>query len=171
MARGEMPQTAQVATSVSANARQNIADTKPMAVAFCSLAIIVSLVLGVGLVSHGVLRHIVQTLPLWVGVVFGFRGSRSAGWLALPSFIFWFVLMVFIWLFLLGIARIVTGHFTPIEIVMTIIVGAASAVGTAIFLRIRSSLSALGAATIFLVMASLQWICFRLSLLPSIAHR
>ena len=164
-----MHQTAQVA-SASASAQQAAAD-QPMAIAFCSLAIIVSLVLGVGLVSHGVLRHIVQTLPLWFGVVFGFRRSRSAGWLALPSFLFWFVLMVFIWLFLLKLARIVTGTFTPIEIAMTLIVGAASAIGAATFFRIRSSLSPLSAATIFLVMASLQWACFRLSLLPSIAHR
>ena len=168
-----MHQTAQIAAtaSASASAQQDAADAQPMAIAFCSLAIIVSLVLGVGLVSHGVLRHIVQTLPLWLGVVFGFRRSPSAGWLALPSFLFWFVLMVFIWLFLLKIARIVTGTFTPIEIAMTLIVAAASAIGTATFFRIRSSLSALSAATIFVVMASLQWLCFRLSLLPSIAHR
>jgi hypothetical protein len=166
-----MQQSAHVATTASATAPQLAADTKPIAITFCSLAIIVSLVLGVGLVSHGVLRHIVQTLPLWFSVIFGFRRSHTAGWLALPSFIFWFVLMVIIWLYLLGIARIITGTFSPIEIAMTIIVAAASLIGTAVFFRIRSLLSPLRAATLFLVMASFQWACFRMSLFSSIAHR
>jgi hypothetical protein len=166
-----MQQSAHVATTASATAPQLAADTKPIAITFCSLAIIVSLVLGVGLVSHGVLRHIVQTLPLWFSVIFGFRRSHTAGWLALPSFIFWFVLMVIIWLYLLGIARIITGTFSPIEIAMTIIVAAASLIGTAVFFRIRSLLSPLRAATLFLVMASFQWVCFRVSLFSSIAHR
>ena len=166
-----MQPSAHVATTVSATAPQLAADTKPIAITFCSLAIIVSLVLGVGLVSHGVLRHIVQTLPLWFSVIFGFRRSHTAGWFALPSFIFWFVLMVIIWLYLLGIARIITGTFSPIEIAMTIIVATASLIGIAVFFRIRSLLSPLRAATLFLVMASFQWVCFRVSLFSSIAHR
>ena len=166
-----MQRAAQFATTTPTSALEHATNVKPLVIASCCLAIILALVFGVGLVSHGVLRHIVQTLPLWLGVIFGFRRSRSAGWLALPSFLFWFVLMVFIWLYVLGIARIITGTFSPIEIAMTIIVGAASLIGTAIFFRIKSSLSPLQAATLFVVMASAQWVCFRLSLLPAIAQR
>jgi hypothetical protein len=32
----------------------------------------------VGVANHGVLRQIVQTLPLWVPIVLGFRGSEFA---------------------------------------------------------------------------------------------
>ena len=46
--------------------------------------------------------------------------------------------MVAIWFYLLGRARIVTGHFTIIEIAMTVVVGMASAFGIVQALRIRS---------------------------------
>jgi len=136
-----------------------------------SLAIIAALVLGVGLGSHLVLRHLVQTLPSWVAVILSFRRSRAAGWVALPLFSFWFVVMAFIWLYLLGIARLVSGHFTLLEIAMTIIVGIASVTGTWASIRLRSFAAGWRAAAIFLIFAGLQLACFRLSLLPGIAHR
>jgi len=40
-----------------------------------------------------------------------------------------------IWLFLLGWVRVISGHFSPIEIVLTIIIGAASLVGLVVSLR------------------------------------
>jgi hypothetical protein len=141
----------------------------PPAIAWCCLAIILALVVGVGAPDHLVLRHVVQTLPLWAAVVLGFRRSSATGWLALPFFLFWLVLMTFIWLFVLGIARIVT--FSPLEIAMTILVGAASIVGVVMFARIRSRLPVWGMAALFVVAAAVQWVCFRMSLLPAIAHR
>src|SRR6266436_1310820 len=74
---------------------------KPVAMAICSLAIIIALVVGVGLASNLVLRDVVQTLPLWIAVVLGFRRSRATGWVALPLFLFCLTLMVIIWLYLL----------------------------------------------------------------------
>src|SRR5215813_13271693 len=49
----------------------------PVYVAVCSLLIIFALVLGVGLASNLVLRHMVQIVPFWVAVVLGFRCSRD----------------------------------------------------------------------------------------------
>lgn len=144
---------------------------RSMLVGICSLAIIAALVLGVGLGSHLVLRHVVQTLPLWVAVSLGFRRRRTAGWAGLPAFLFWLVLMIFIWLYLLGISRILSGHFTPLEIAMTIVVGIASAAGIWASVRLRSLVSAWAAAAIFIVVASVQFVCFRLSFLPGIAQR
>lgn len=143
----------------------------PVDIAACCLAIILALVVGVGVPDHLVLRHVVQTLPLWAAVLLGFRRSAATGWLALPFFLFWFVLMTFIWLFLLGISRIVTGTFSPLEIAMTIIVGLASLIGIALFARIKSGLPAWGAAALFIIAAAAQFACFRASLLPSIARR
>jgi len=68
----------------------------PVYVAVCSLLIIFALVLGVGLASNLVLRHMVQTVPFWVAVVLGFRRSHATSWAALPLFLFWLVLMVLI---------------------------------------------------------------------------
>src|SRR5690348_13651539 len=88
-------------------------------IGLCSLGILVALHV-VGAVSHGSLRHEVQTLALWVPIVAGFNKREFSRWCALPCFIFWFVIMALIWLFLLGIAHVFSGNFSPIEIAKTI---------------------------------------------------
>ena len=87
----------------------------PKWIASCSLAVLIALYV-VGAVSNGSLRHEVQTLPLWLPIVLGFRGREVSKWWALPCFVFWLAIVVFIWLFLLGWARILSGHYTPVEI-------------------------------------------------------
>jgi hypothetical protein len=134
---------------------------QPLVVAGCSPAIIAALVLGVGIGSHLVLRHVVQTLPLWVAFTLGLRRSPAAGWAGLPVFLFWLVLMAVIWLYLLGVSTMLSGHFTGLEIAMTIAVGIASGVGIVAFFRLKSHL----------VLTAVQLVCFRLSFLPAIAHR
>ena len=137
---------------------------------FCCLFIIVAL-LVVGSVSHGVIRHIVQTSPLWVAIVLGVRGSELSKWTALPCFVFWLVVMVLIWLFLLGLARVITGTFSPVEVAMTIIVGLASFAGLARALKTRTSVPFWKAAALVIVLAIVQIAALRISLLPAIAHR
>jgi len=144
---------------------------QPLVVACCSLAIIAALVLGVGVGSHLVLRHIVQTLPLWVAITFGLRRSRVAGWVGLPLFLSWLLLMALIWLYLLGVSNMMSGHFTGLEITMTVVVGLASGVGIVAFFRLKSDLSGWGRTIIFVVLAAFQFACLRLSFLPAIAHR
>src|SRR5438552_6904601 len=108
-------------------------------VGYCSLAILIALyIVGAVSVPAGSLRHEVQTLPLWVPIVAGVQNRRFAKWAALPCFIFWLAIMIAIWLFLLGWARIVTGRFFPTEIVMTLVVGAASLTGIIACLRWRT---------------------------------
>src|SRR5438067_4448300 len=93
--------------------------TYARAVAYSSLAILMALyVVGAVSVPPGSLRHEVQTLPLWFPIVAGFQKRELAKWAALPCLIFWLTIMLFIWLFLLGFARIVTGRFSPTEIAM-----------------------------------------------------
>jgi hypothetical protein len=138
--------------------------------ALCCLAILLALYV-VGAVSHGVLRHIVQTLPLWVPIVLGLRASEFAKWSALPCLIFWLVLMVLIWLFLLGWAHIVSGRFSPVEIAMTLIVGLACVCGLGVALRWRTAVRPPSAAAVAGLFTALQLLALRVSLLPSIAHR
>ncbi len=137
---------------------------------FCCVAVIAAL-LVVGAVSHGVLRHVVQTSPLWVAIVLGARRSPWSKWAALPCFVFWLVLMTAIWLFLLGWARIVTGTFSPTEIAMTVIVGLASLVGIVRGFTMSSGVLGLRAAVIVVLVGALQVAALRVSLLPAIAHR
>lgn len=150
------------------------ANTKPSApiyVASCCLFIILALVLGVGLASNLLLRHIVQTAPLWVAVALGFRRSHAAPWVALPFFLFWLLLMALIWAYLLGISTFFSGKFSPVEIAMTFVVGAASIVGIICFFAFKSDLSRVAGIGLFVMMAVIQWGCFRLSFVPAIAHR
>jgi hypothetical protein len=150
---------------------EGLTSAETLIIAVCCLTIIAALVLGVGLATNLVLRHIVQTAPLWIGVILGFRHSRAASWAAIPLFIVWLVLMALIWLYLLGISNLLSGHFSPIEIAMTIIVGAAAIVGIGGCIRFKSSLSPTRAGGIFLLMLVLQLACLRVSFLPAIAHR
>jgi hypothetical protein len=137
-------------------------------IAWTSLAVLIALYV-VGAVSNGSLRHEVQTLPLWFPIVLGFRRSELAKWSALPCLIFWLTIMIFIWLFLLGWARILTGHYSTTEIAMTIIIGSACLIGTGIGLRWRTSVKPSTAAGMTIAFALLQLLAFRLSLIPYIA--
>lgn len=138
------------------------------AIGACCLGVLIALYI-VGAVSHGSLRHEVQTLPLWFGIVLGFNRRDMARWCALPCFLFWLFCMVLIWLFLLGWARVISGHFSPVEIAMTLIVGVSSAVGLWLCLR-RAKWTAAGVATM-LLFAILQITAFRISMYPAIARQ
>ena len=144
---------------------------EPMAIAVCCLVIILALVLGVGLPSGLVLRHLVQTIPLWAGVALGFRRSNTTGWIGLPLFLFWLLLMALIWAYLLGIPTFFSGHFSPVEVAMTIVVGAASVIGIVMFARLKSGLRAARAASLFFVVCVVQWLCFRVSFWSAFVHR
>jgi hypothetical protein len=139
-------------------------------IAFCCLAVLVALYV-VGAVSHGSLRHEVQTLPLWIPIVLGFRDRELAKWFALPGLIFWLAIVVFIWLFLLGWARIVTGQYSPTEILMTLVIGAACLFGIVTSIRWRTTVRPLPVVATVVLSAILQLAAFRLSLLPDIANQ
>jgi hypothetical protein len=136
----------------------------------CCVVVIAAL-LVVGAVSHGIIRHVVQTSPLWIAIVLGIRHSGWTKWAALPCFVFWLLIMISIWLFLLGWARIISGTFSATEIAMTLIVGLASMAGTLRAARIRGGVSPWRATAIVLLVAALQIAALRVSLLPQIAHR
>ena len=139
-------------------------------IGYCSLAVLVALYV-VGAVSNGSLRHEVQTLPLWFPIVAGFGRRELAKWSALPCLIFWLAVMICIWLFLLGWARIVTGHFSPVEVAMTVIIGVACVLGIRVALRWRTSVPPLKALGVAMLFGVLQLLAFRVSLLRYVATR
>jgi hypothetical protein len=144
----------------------------PKTVAVCCLAVLIALyVVGAVSIPPGSLRHEIQTLPLWFPIVLGFQRRPIAKWMALPLLIFWLGIMILIWLFLLGIANIVTGDFFPTEIAMTLVVGVACVVGLISTARWTTSTKALTATLVFLVFAVLQVSAFRISLIPYFARR
>lgn len=139
-------------------------------IGWCSLAILVALYV-VGAVSHGSLRHEMQTLPLWFPIVQGFRERPVAKWMALPCLVFWLTIMTLIWLFLLGWARVVSGTFSMTEIAMTIIIGFASLLGLSTIFRWRTSTGAGTATALLVAFALFQLLAFRISLISFIARQ
>jgi hypothetical protein len=133
-----------------------------------SLVILIALYI-VGAVSHGSLRHEVQTLPLWFPIVLGLNRKEMARWCALPCLGFWLFCMTLVWLFLLGWSHILSGQFSPVEIGITLIVGVASVAGLVFSIRrLRWSMPGFALAIVFAVF---QVAAFRVSMLPGIAHQ
>ena len=138
--------------------------------AFCCLAILLALYI-VGVLNDRVLRQMVQTLPLWAPIVQGFRGSEFAKWSALPCLIIWLAAMIVIWLHGIAWVYVALGRFSPVDIVMTVIVGAASASGCFAALRWRTAVSPFRAGATALLLGALQFTAIRVGLLLPIAHR
>lgn len=124
----------------------------------------------VGIESHGIVRHIVQTAPVWLSVALALRRSRWSKWTALPCFLFWFFLMALIWLFLLGWTHILSGKFTTIEIALTLVVGFCSVAGSVAALKMKTHTGVIGASLTFCGTLILQFVALRISFLPAIAH-
>jgi hypothetical protein len=139
-------------------------------VAGCALAIIVALQV-VGVVSASILRHLVQTLPLWIVVWLGWRGSRMTRWAALPTFAFWLVLMMVVWSFLLGWTRIISGTFSPTEVAMTVVTAVAALLGLVAAVRDhRHRPQVLRASAIAAAVLLAQLVVFVVSFRPGLAH-
>lgn len=124
-------------------------------IALCALAQIVALIV-VGTVSDGFARHVLQTSPDWIVAGLALNNARSSKWVALPVFLFWLAVMTLIWLYLLGIARIVHGHFSDIEVAMTLVVAGASLLGLVAAVSVRSSIRWYSATVILVVAGAIQ---------------
>jgi hypothetical protein len=136
----------------------------------CTTTIAVSLLL-VGAVSGTVIRHVIQIVPVVVAALLGARRSPLAPWAALPLFVFWLFIMTLIWLFLLGVSSLVTGHFSPAEIVLTVAIGIASLVGAIAVIRTRSETTWGARVAVFVLFAALQIAAMWTSMRPAVATR
>ena len=81
----------------------------------------------------------------------------------MPLFTFWLILMGGIWLSLLGIAQVFTGRWSVVEIVLTIVIGAASTAGLVAASREGTSLSLSLRFAVILSFAVLQPVAMLLS--------
>jgi hypothetical protein len=124
----------------------------------------------VGVVVDDLFRQVVQTVPLWIAVVLGFRQSGLTKWAALPCLIFWFVIVGAIWLYVLGLARFVHGSYSTPEIAMTIVVGLAGITGIGRALGVTSEVPTMHALGVFIGNAGLQLLVFQMSAWPAMGH-
>jgi hypothetical protein len=133
------------------------------------IGLIVALII-VGFVSHTPVRHLIQISPCVLSLILLWRGYKWAPISALPLFVIWFVLMTFIWLFLLGIAKVLTGHFTPTEIVLTIVIGMCCLGGFSTALRDYKGRSLVMPPLVFIAFLCLQAGAVWLSMQPSFSR-
>ena len=144
-------------------------DNRIRTLGICALILILSLYV-VGIVSHGIIRHFVQTAPVWPVVWLGFRRSPWTKWAALSPLVLWLSLMINIWLMLLGLPHLLSGTFRPIEIAMTITIGVAAAVGIATALRVRTVVPWVSAVGALLLLACLQLFALWVSFQRGVSH-
>ena len=85
--------------------------------------------LVVGLVSGTVSRHLIQVAPAAGVLALVLGGSPYGRAAALPVVTFWGGLMAVIWLFLLDLHQLIAGHFTGVEIGLTVGIAATCFVG------------------------------------------
>ncbi len=136
----------------------------------CLMGVILGLVL-VGFIGGTPLRHAIQVLPACIALM---AVSRSASWgpaASLAIFIFWLVIMVLIWLHLFGVAHLITGDFSKIEIVLTVIIGAWCLFGALLSFSEASTTKRNTSVIAFLSAAALQAVALWLSLRPYFVHR
>lgn len=125
----------------------------------------------VGFVSGTPLRHLLQIIPAVVVFTLVTRRFPWATWAALPVFAFWLLIMIAIWLFMLGLARIITGHFSPAEVALTVVIGLCSTVGAAAVVSSRPQGGRLRSLAALALVAALQVAAMWLSLQPFAAER
>jgi NAD/NADP transhydrogenase beta subunit len=136
----------------------------------CLMGVILGLVL-VGFIGGTPLRHAIQVLPACIVLI---AISRNATWgsaASLAVFVFWLVIMAMIWLHLFGLAHVITGDFSKIEIVLTVFIGAWSLFGSVLSFGEASAVKRSTSAIAFLSFAVLQASAIWLSLRPYFAHR
>ena len=134
------------------------------------IGVVVSLLL-VGVVSGTMLRHVVQIAPVVAAILVVIIRPQWTRYAAAPVLLFWLFIMVLIWLFLLGLARVVTGQYTPVEVVLTLTIGIACSVGLWAVLRSASRVPGWFGLAVFLTFAALQVGAMWLSLQPAFATR
>ena len=78
-----------------------------------------------GFVAGEPVRLIIQTLPLWVVIVFGLMGSGYVRWAAFPVLLFWSALAAILWLEHMGWIHAAGGGYTAVELRVAGLVAAA----------------------------------------------
>jgi hypothetical protein len=136
----------------------------------CLIGLALALLL-VGLVSGTFLRHVVQVLPIILVLVVVRHRPAWAAYSALPIFICWIAIVTLIWLFLLGLSRVASGQYTPIEIILTFVMATCSVVGVFKSVALGRPLAVIGRVAAFLLFAVVQVAAMWVSFLRPIANR
>jgi hypothetical protein len=136
----------------------------------CVALLAIALIL-VGVVSDTLVRHLVQVAALLCAFVLLVAGRTEWGVAAAaPLFAFWLLIMAGIWAFLLGVARIFTGTFSTVEILLTVVIALLALTGLAATSRTTASSPRLLRLAVVLLFLVLQVAAMWMSVQPVIAR-
>ena len=139
-------------------------------IGWCAVGVAGALLL-VGLVSHTIVRHAIQIIPLVIGALLLRSRASIAACVLMPVFAFWTLVSILIWMFVLGISRLANGTYTTAEIGCTIVMAACSIDGMFRCLRLKNSLRWWHAAAIMLASFGGQLLVMWVSFLRQFANR
>jgi hypothetical protein len=135
-----------------------------------ALSALLAALLVIGLVAHEVGRHLFQALPAIVCLIAALSGVRSVKWAAFAVYGFWSLVSVLIWLFLLHIANIAHGRYSPAEIAMTVVLTGAGLYGVISSWRQESGTGVFARIALLAIVVALQFFIMSVSFKPPFAH-
>jgi hypothetical protein len=138
-------------------------------VSICLLGLAAALTV-VGLASGTVLRHAIQITPALAALAVMTRRPSWGAYAAIPIFALWIFIVALIWAFLLGLAKVVTGQFSAVEIICTVFMAGFSAVGIVKAISLGRPFRPLMLMA-FVAFAALQVFALQISFLPGVAQR
>jgi hypothetical protein len=121
--------------------------------------------------SGTVIRHFIQIAPLLLAIVLLSWRPCAGAYAALPLFLTWILIPILIWLYLLNLSRIARGHYTLIEIAMTVVMALCSMVGGVGSVRRGMRSALLPRVCTFMLFSVLQVITMWFSFLHPFAKR
>jgi hypothetical protein len=134
-------------------------------------AALAAILLGIGVASGEMIRHIVQATPIGLLTLLALARPAWTRWLLGPIFAFWLLIAICIGLFLAGLPSPIDGTFNPAERSLTLALAVVSLAALAQFPRIRRPWPLWRGAALAAAALTLQIGALALSLLPGIAHR
>jgi hypothetical protein len=134
------------------------------------ITVLVALLL-VGMVSGTIIRHTVQVVPVLLATVVIMAQPGWSRFAVMPVFAFWLFIMLLIWSYLLGLANVITGQFTPAEVGLTVVIGLACVAGLAASASATRRSPVWAGVAAFVIFGALQVGAMWLSLQPAFAVR
>jgi hypothetical protein len=132
---------------------------------------VIGALIVVGVESKTILRHIIQVIPIVIAMIFVLRQIKWSSFAALGIFFVWLIIMCCIWLHLLNITHVINGHFTVIEIILTILIGIFCLLGMLNSLRNALRQNWILLALMLILFMMLQFFSVWLSMRPSILYK
>jgi hypothetical protein len=125
----------------------------------------IAALLSAGAAEGELPRLAIQSAPLWMLVIFAWRGGGYVRWAAVPLFAFWLLMAAVCWAERMGVVHLGLG-VTSGEAMAAAVAGIASVVGLLLCLGRHGPVSPMNGVTLALACGALQIGAFYLGMQP-----